>query len=442
MTKSKLNNYLPAGGLVTQSAAYKKSLNYCSMLLLAGLGLSGATHAASLTTTTPANMLLNNVSIVIGGVQPPVSATLTAQDNVALHTGQVYQVAAQGSPVAGALPDALYNGANSQLTVPALVNGGGLASVTLTLTAPNPLTFTVASVNVTGVFTGPQGATGATGPNGAIGPQGVTGVSGATGAAGSAGATGATGSSGAAGPLGDGGAVGAAGPAGVASTVPGAPGSPGVNGINGINNTVVGATGATGPTGLAGATGSAGTLPSGNKGDLAYWNGEAWNTLTIGATGATLQNNAAGALAWSSVAPTCYHLGDTGPAGGIVYDNGGVACGTSGHEVAPANSNYSGAAIGSAAWGCNGQNITGLGADGAANTTAIISQCDNGTNPPSTPSAAKLASQYYVPGSSIKTGWFLPSTAEAIVIGSGLRTIDGVNHTLANGYQYSYWWTF
>lgn len=95
------------------------------------------------------------------------------------------------------------------------------------------------------------------------------------------------------------------------------------------------------------------------------------------------------------VIPGLYDIGDTGPAGGIVFyldGNGG------GLEAAPADQ-------GTAAWGCNGIDIAG--ADGTAvgtgaQNTADIIAADCAT----TGIAADLADTYMLNG---YTDWFLPS---------------------------------
>jgi len=145
---------------------------------------------------------------------------------------------------------------------------------------------------------GTNGLDGATGPAGADGTNGTDGVDGATGATGAAGtdgtdgvdgATGATGAAGTDGTNGtDGldGAVGATGAAGTDGTdgLDGATGATGAAGTDGTNGT-------DGLDGATGATGATGTFQSGTvAGQMQYWNGTAWVSVTPGTTGQNLTN--------------------------------------------------------------------------------------------------------------------------------------------------------
>jgi hypothetical protein len=109
-----------------------------------------------------------------------------------------------------------------------------------------------------------------------------------------------------------------------------------------------------------------------------------------------LVDNAAGAAVWKRVSNN-YAIGDTGPAGGIVFyvsDNG-----LHGLEAAPVN-------LGLTGWGCQGT-VTGASGTavgtGAQNTSDILANCaESGI-------AADLASTYSISGES---GWHLPSIGE------------------------------
>jgi uncharacterized protein (TIGR02145 family) len=92
------------------------------------------------------------------------------------------------------------------------------------------------------------------------------------------GAAGPQGSAGSAGP------AGAAGPQGVA----GAAGAQGAQGLQGVPGPA-GAAGAQGQQGVPGPAGPAGSFQNGNNlGDILYWNGSSWVTLSIGNFGQTL----------------------------------------------------------------------------------------------------------------------------------------------------------
>jgi hypothetical protein len=105
-------------------------------------------------------------------------------------------------------------------------------------------------------------------------------------------------------------------------------------------------------------------------------------------------------------APTVYAIGDTGPAGGIVFDvtNGGL----NGLEAAPVDQ-------GTAPWNCEGTDVEGvanLGSaatvdpnSGAVNTPLIAVQC-----PGTETNAAVLAAVYVWPNG--QTDGFLPNKEE------------------------------
>lgn len=137
----------------------------------------------------------------------------------------------------------------------------------------------------------------------------------------------------------------------------------------------------------------------GNDVNGGYSVGSVWiNTATKQVY--VLVDAASGAAVWKEIERT-YNIGDTGPAGGIVfyvYDGG-----KHGLEAAPADQDGGTGA----AWGCSGTDITGafggsIGS-GVQNTAAILAGCaDAGT-------AARLVDAYALNG---YTDWFLPSKDE------------------------------
>ena len=105
-----------------------------------------------------------------------------------------------------------------------------------------------------------------------------------------------------------------------------------------------------------------------------------------------------GALTIPAYCDVHYHIGDTGPAGGLVFyvtDDG-----LHGLEAAPVDQS-------SAIWGCVDIDITGAAGTaigtGAQNTAAIVAGC------PEAGTAAKVADAYALNGF---TDWFLPSLDE------------------------------
>lgn len=129
-------------------------------------------------------------------------------------------------------------------------------------------------------------------------------------------------------------------------------------------------------------------------GDMQYWNGSAWVLVSAPATNTTSLHFCNGKPTWEACT---YAIGDTGPAGGIVFHitDGGLH----GLETTTADQT-------STKWGCSGTllthaNNTLVGA-GAHNTSAIISSCNEVT-------AASVAA-------SVGLGWFLPSKNELILL--------------------------
>ena len=194
--------------------------------------------------------------------------------------------------------------------------------------------------------------------------------------------------------------------------IPGVAGKDGINGTNGVD-------GINGTDGLDGqsctaiqGTGSAtiscedgtmasvydGTEASGNSpGDMRYWDGSAWALipapdLVTDTTDITLHFCRDGKPAWACH----YAIGDTGPAGGIVFyiTDGGLH----GLEAAPVDQGHG-------EWGCYGEAVDG-GTDtavgtGEQNTANLIYECQH----IGALIAATLASSY-------GPGWFLPSLGE------------------------------
>jgi hypothetical protein len=113
-----------------------------------------------------------------------------------------------------------------------------------------------------------------------------------------------------------------------------------------------------------------------------------------------------------------YEIGDTGPAGGIVFYLDGTGGGL---EAAPLDQ-------GDAEWGCEGTELSGADGTaigtGAQNTADIVSGCtDPGT-------AAKVADAYEFNG---YTDWFLPSRDE-------LNELY-LNKDVVGGFSYDYYWS-
>lgn len=142
-----------------------------------------------------------------------------------------------------------------------------------------------------------------------------------------------------------------------------------------------------------------GSVPAGDKlGDMLYWDGSAW--VLIPAI-AVPKGAATPRLSLCKSGPSweCrYQIGDTGPAGGIVFHvtEGGL------HGLEAASND-----LGLAPWGCKQIGIPAarkreVGA-GASNTRAIVAQCSEARI------AARLASDYTLNG---YNDWFLPSRDE------------------------------
>ncbi len=137
-----------------------------------------------------------------------------------------------------------------------------------------------------------------------------------------------------------------------------------------------------------------------NPGDMQYWDGAKWVVLPAPSGvpfGSTGLNFCKGIPTWGACT---YAIGDTGPAGGIVFyvTDGGLH----GMEAAPEDQ-------GVGVWGCSGNLISG--ADGTAigtgeqNTADILKGCDE------RPVAASIAGSFQLNGYS---DWFLPSVDDLL----------------------------
>ncbi len=122
-----------------------------------------------------------------------------------------------------------------------------------------------------------------------------------------------------------------------------------------------------------------------------------------------------------------YAIGDTGPAGGVVfYVTGG---GIHGLEAAPVDQD-------NARWGCQGFRITGATGTaigtGAANTTAIVAGCTvSGI-------AAKVADAYSLNG---YDDWFLPSKDELNLMYANIGLGAHAPFTNVGGFANNLYWS-
>ena len=200
---------------------------------------------------------------------------------------------------------------------------------------------------------------------------------------------------------------------------PGPQGEAGPQGPAG-NDGAVGATGAQGPTGAQGADGtdgedgadSAGPVvefrPPTNYDDFnaGYAVGTRW-VDTVGGEVYVLVDDSMGAAVWEQITPKTYAIGDTGPAGGIVFHvtDGGV------HGLERAREMS--AVYPLLEWGCEGVDVYDLANivdrdvpdpnSGAFNTPLIVAQCG-------TESAAGYAAGFIWPDG--QTGGYLPNKDE------------------------------
>ncbi len=239
------------------------------------------------------------------------------------------------------------------------------------------------------------------GPQGEKGDQGDKGDTGDTGAKGDKGDTGDTGAKGDKGDTGDTGAKGDKGDTG----------DTGPKGDKGDKGDT-GATGAKGDKGDAGDTGAAGAD------GVTPWTDNVTNLSTgvsiqIGDEDVVCDETTAGTIRftgtdfrgciegrWQSLTGR-YEIGDTGPAGGIVFYTSDDDGGLHGMEAAPDDQSSG------AEWGCFGTSIAGADGTaigtGAQNTRDILAGCSE------TGTAAEIADAYTLNGYG---DWFLPSKDE------------------------------
>lgn len=124
---------------------------------------------------------------------------------------------------------------------------------------------------------------------------------------------------------------------------------------------------------------------------------------------------------WKSGGPR-YAIGDTGPAGGIVFHIEDGSCGSHGLEAAPVDQSSG------VEWGCFGTDISGangttVGA-GAQNTVDILAGCWE------SPIAAEVAANYSLNGFN---DWFLPSIGELNLMYTNLHQA-GLGGFASGGY--------
>ncbi len=288
---------------------------------------------------------------------------------------------------------------------------------------------------------GAVGATGAAGADGTNGINGVNGQDGAVGATGPQGIQGAAGMNGTHGSDGSDGAVGAQGPAGLpgndgsdgAQGLPGADGNDGAPGADGTNGTN-GADGADGDTQWSDESGSGynsistiGSIKIGDDYNADYCDSRNAGTLRLNAT--TNAFEGCNGFEWVSITPpvVSYALGDTGPAGGVVFyiTNGG----RNGLEAAPSDQHVGDGPT----WGCNvtllpGADGTAVGT-GAQNTADILAGCST------VGIAADIANAYVLNG---YADWFLPSKDELNWLYKRKNTVGGFkNHNYWSSTQYN-----
>ena len=296
---------------------------------------------------------------------------------------------------------------------------------------------------------GPQGPIGLTGATGAQGIQGVAGPIGLTGAQGTQGPIGLLGAQGLKGDTGLQGPIGLIGP----QEIQGQKGDTGLTGPAGADSTVAGPVGPRGPAGL--------TQAGNNVGEMQYWDGVQWhiiplpNPIPVAPAKATL-SLCNGIPTWSAnCVPTqqnIYHIGDKGPAGGIVFYLNNSS-GLHGLEAAPADLN-NGALYTWGCWGWDnnkndwawtpvGTTSTAIGT-GATNTASVIAACGSGgglgnSSPVaygiigSAVNAASAAEAYTLNGF---TDWYLPSKDELNILYQQHSVVGGFLAGL-NDYYFS-----
>tara|TARA_R110000868_G_scaffold201832_5_gene449340 strand:+ start:570 stop:1544 length:975 start_codon:yes stop_codon:yes gene_type:complete len=232
------------------------------------------------------------------------------------------------------------------------------------------------------------------------------------------------------GPKGDKGDTGAQGAKGVKGDQgPAGPAGPaGLDGINGID----GAPGADGQDGIGAIVGT-------DDYQMQYWLGGQWQTIAppnMATADAQVLTFVNGALSWevagNLIEPTTYAIGDTGPAGGIVFYVS--EDGLHGLEAAPTDADLSGDAT--LEWGCSGQSVagangTGIGS-GLQNTLDILAHTCSITPNYGGPvhQAALAARSYSFNGYS---DWFLPSKDELNALYQNRAVVGG----FANDFYWS-----
>jgi hypothetical protein len=204
------------------------------------------------------------------------------------------------------------------------------------------------------------------------------------------------------------------GPAGADSTVAGPKGD------TGADSTVAGPPG---PAGLVGAV-AFDSAPTAADDMNTYTLGTLWID-TSAATAYILVDNSPSAAVWTTLgSPTIWAIGDTGPAGGIVFHI--TDRGLHGLEVAAEDQATD------AHWGCTSEFELTIGTPtpgaygtvvgtGKQNTADIIQFCND-------PTAASVAAAY-------GDGWYLPSRDELRLIYNQKR--DGV----VGGFASNYYWS-
>ena len=140
-------------------------------------------------------------------------------------------------------------------------------------------------------------------------------------------------------------------------------------------------------------------------GDLQYWNGTQWIQIPAPKGTPFKMTLCDGELTWvinKCPSKSHFHIGDLGPARGIVFDLSD-STGKHGLEAAPVDQSLN------SQWGCYGLKTalvtsSSIGT-GTANTTQIIDRC----NQSGSGIAAKLANNYVFSGFA---DWYLPSIEE------------------------------
>ena len=166
------------------------------------------------------------------------------------------------------------------------------------------------------------------------------------------------------------------------------------------------------------------SMPVGaTPGDMLYWDGSVWQLTPAPPVTAWIKTPSLflcnGVPTWSTSGCTVYSIGDTGPAGGIVFYviNGGH----SGLEAARTD-------LFSSPWGCFGTSIPGavgtaIGT-GRQNTTAILAGC------PEASIAARLVGDFTFGDFG---DWFLPSRDE-------LNELF-LNRAVVGGFASNFYWS-